>query len=286
MSGQTAQTGLLSPVPWQLKAAGLLCGLMVLIALAATYLPPGIDWHQAFYPASRAVLHGDSPYEAASEFNLPSWSLMPLLPAAVFPEAIGRGALFVAALAVLAGTAYRFGASPVALGLFLVSPPVLALLLTAQVDWLVLSGLVVPLPIGALALAIKPQIGALVLVWCGIELARRREWHGLAVSFAPLALACAVQLALFGLTPLRAARNIGYSWNMSLWPYSIPFGLAAFALSITRRNGRWAMIAAPLLTPYVLLHSYSIALLAIVDKPRALCVAVAGLWLLVLLPLL
>src|SRR3990167_882263 len=188
LSGQTAQTGLLSPVPWQLKAAGLLCGLMVLIALAATYLPPGIDWHQAFYPASRAVLHGDNPYEAAPEFNLPSWALVPLLPFAPFPEAIGRGALFVAALAVLAGTAYRFGASPVAVGMFLVSPPVLALLLTAQLEWLVLAGLGIPLPIGALLLSIKPQIGGLILVWCAIELARRRDEKGIIVCFGPLLL--------------------------------------------------------------------------------------------------
>ena len=144
----------------------------------------------------------------------------------------------------------------------------------------------IPLPIGALLLSIKPQIGGLILVWCAIELARRRDEKGIIVCFGPLLLVSICQLAAFGLTPLRAARNIGYSWNMSLWPWSIPFGLALFALSITRRNGRWAMIAAPLLTPYVLLHSYSIVLLAIVDKPKALALVVVGLWLLVLVPVL
>jgi hypothetical protein len=180
--------------------------------------------------------------------------------------------------------AYRFGASPVALGVWLASPPVLALLLTANVDWLVLVGLMFPLPLGALLIGIKPQIGAVVLLWCGIELARQRKWRALALAFGPLAALSAVHLALFGLTPLRAARNVGYSWNLSLWPWSIPLGLAAFALSLARRDGRWAMIAAPLLSPYVLLHSWSIALLALAGHSRALMVVVIALWGMVLLP--
>ena len=130
LSGQMEQTGSISLARKRYSACLLMAGVVTFVMLAAAYLPTGIDWHQAFYPASRAVLHGDNPYEAAPEFNLPSWALVPLLPFAPFPEAVGRGALFVAALAVLAGTAYRFGASPVAVGMFLVSPPVLALLLT------------------------------------------------------------------------------------------------------------------------------------------------------------
>lgn len=266
------------PARKRLKVAGALCGILAFIALASVALPPGIDWHQAFYPASRALLQGDNPYAAAKEFHLPAWSLVPFLPLAPFPEAIGRGALFMAALVTLGGLAFRLGASPVALGLFLLSPPVVALLLTGQIDWLVLGGLVVPLPLGALLLSIKPQIGAVVLLWCAVELARRRDGKGIAICFGPLMVLGICQLALFGLTPLRAARNVGYSWNMSLWPWSIPVGLALFALSLTRRNGRYAMIAAPLLTPYVLLHSYSMLLLAVVHRTRLLAVMVAGMW--------
>jgi hypothetical protein len=263
-------------------AIGLVAGTAALVSITTAVLPAGIDWHQAFYPAARALLRGESPYAAAGEFNLPAWSLVPLLPFASGSEAIGRGALCVLALGVLGGTAYRFGASPVALALFLLSPPVLTLLLYANLDWLVLGGLVVPLPLGALLLSIKPQIGAVVLLWCGIELVRRREWRGLALAFGPLAALSAAQLALFGLTPLRATRLIQSPINASLWPWSIPPGLVLFALSLVRREGRWAMIAAPLLTPYMLLHSYSIVLLAIVHRTKLLAVIVAGLWLVAL----
>ncbi|MGH2582595.1 MAG: hypothetical protein ACRDFQ_06830 [Anaerolineales bacterium] len=56
------------------------------------------------------LFEGRSPYDARVGFTNAPWALLPLLPVALLPEAVGRGVLFVITFAVMAVAAVRLGA--------------------------------------------------------------------------------------------------------------------------------------------------------------------------------
>jgi hypothetical protein len=265
-------------------AASAALGLAFLIVLAAgiRYLPPGVDWSSAFRPAALALLVGRSPYSVSGFFNAP-WTLLPLLPLAILPEAVGRGLLAIGGLACFAYAGVKLGARPVTLALFLSSPPVIHSLLNGNVDGLALLGAVVPAQLGLLLLATKPQIGLAVIVFRLVESWRTGGLKRLATDAWPLAAFSLLSLILFGPWPLRFSREIDLWWNASLWPTSIPFGLALLALALSRRQLRHSLVASPMLSPYVLLHSWAGALATTLESVPVAGAAVIGLWILVAL---
>jgi hypothetical protein len=92
-----------------------------------------------------------------------------------------------------------------------------------------------------------------------------------------------INFAIYGLWPLRFGKTLSFWWNASLWPTSIPVGLALTVAALRTRKIGYAMAAGPCLSPYVLLHSWVGALAAILQLPQETLVAVIGLWILVIL---
>ncbi len=268
--------------PRKLLLIGVL--VVVVVGLAAVYLPEGIDWHYTFRPASLALLSGRSPYVLEGFFGAP-WAVLPLLPFAILPENIGRAGLFVLGAVVFAFTAYRMGAKAPALIAFLLSPPVLHCLLNSNIDWLVILGFVLPPQAGLFFLAVKPQIGSVVALFWFVEAWRKGGLRDVFRTFWPISLALLISFVLFGLWPLRlgAALPNASSFNASLWPNSIPVGLALLVAAIRTRNIRFAIASSPCLSPYVLFHSWSGALVSIVSQSAETIAAVVGLWVLVII---
>jgi hypothetical protein len=77
-------------------------------------------------------------------------------------------------------------------------------------------------------------------------------------------------LVIFGPWPLRMTAVLPYArdLNQSWWPYSIPFGLGLGWLALRRRDKSLAMIAAPLLSPYVLYYAWAGALAGLLADGR------------------
>lgn len=253
-----------------------------LVGITAAYAPPGIDWHQAFRPAALELLHFHNPY-AVSGFLNPPWTLLVLLPLAVLPENIGRAVLLLLNLGVLSFVARRLGANALVLGAFLVSPIVLHGLLNASMDWMVLLGFVLPPQIGLFFVTIKPQVGGTVALFWLVESWRKGGKSEVIRVFWPVSVVFLASLVAFGPWPLRFGQPVNDWWNASLWPLSIPVGLALLVISFRKHNAKYAMGAAPCLSPYVLLHSWVGALIALAELPLEMTAAVAGLWLVVIL---
>ncbi len=249
-------------------------------AIAAPYAPPAVDWSTAFRPATLAVLRGHSPYEVEGFFNAP-WATLPLIPLAILPEQIGRIYLVFAAVTAFGYVAHKLGGSRTAVIAVLLSPLVLHEVLNGNIDWLVALGLILPPWLGLFFLVIKPQISIGIVLFLAYETWRIGGWKGLVRTFAPVTLAFVLSLALFGLWPLRSAREIDLWWNASLWPVSIPVGVALLVAAIRRNDLHFSMAASPCLSPYVLFHSWIIALLAIIRSTPETVAAVVGLWVLV-----
>jgi hypothetical protein len=265
-----------------LAAVPLLIGFSL---AAAQFLPRGIDWFMTFRPATLAFISGKSPYEnLEAPYPGAPWGLLPLIPMAVLPENLGRGFLMVVSLAAFGYTAFRLGGKPIALAAFLLSPPVLHCLLNSNLDWLPLLGFVLPPPVGLFFLAVKPQLGSVVALFWLVEAWRRGKWKETIRVFGPVTAALLLSLLIYGWWPLNMLRATEYTlwWNASLWPWSIPVGLVFTALALWRRRINYAMAASPCLSPHVLLHSWSGALVSIVDSTKGTVAAVIGLWLLVI----
>ena len=266
----------------------LIIGLIAIIAMAAViilasnYLPRGIDWSETFRPAGLAVLRGKSPYSIDGFLYAP-WAILPIIPFAWLPEAIGRTAFLFTSLFAFGYVAYKLGASTLSLAFFLVSPPILHCLLNANIDWLPLLGFVLPPQIGLFFVIIKPQIGIGVVLYWLFDTMRRGGLRETVRVFMPVSIALLASFALFGFWPTRFSAPITYWWNASLWPASLPVGLVLITASIRRSKIEFAMAASPCLSPYVLLHSWSGALVALAKLTPEMVVAVIGLWIVVIM---
>lgn len=75
--------------------------------------------------------------------------------------------------------------------------------------------------------------------------------------------------------------GIGQDFNSSLWPLSIPIGLVLLVTAIQKREIKYSMPASPFLSPYVLFHSWSSAVVSLVTSPVQLFLTVISLWVIV-----
>ena len=260
--------------------------MIALIVVMSLYLPQAVDWHGAFRPAALEILHGRSPYNADGFFN-PPWTAILLIPFAILPENLGRATLVLTSLVAYGFVAHRLGAKKTSIIFLLLSPPVLHVIINGNVDWLATLGFILPPQWGLFFIAIKPQMGIAVGPFWLIETWRQGGWKLVVKTFAPFTVFLLLSFVMFGLWPLDALGTTD-AWgplNASLWPLSIPVGLALFVASVRKRKIEFAMAASPCLSPYLLLHSWVGALLAIVASVPETIAAVTGLWVLVILRL-
>lgn len=262
---------------------------VVLVAVMAAVLPAGIDWRDTYRPATLAMLQGRNPYARdvapTAPFFAAPWGLIPLILPALLPANVGGAILLLVSLIAFTYTAKKLGAGLIATVAFLVSPPVVHCLLNANIEWMPLLGFVLPPQIGLFFIAVKPQTGFAVGIFWLIEAWRKGGWREVLRVFAPVTVALLLSFVLYGLWPFNFGGVIGIAqtFNASLWPVSIPVGLALLVTAIRRREICFAMPASPCLSPYVLFHSWSAALVALSTQTVEMVAAVIGLWLAVII---
>lgn len=253
-------------LPTALLFAALTVVLLTLIVLA-TGERQNSDWHNTFVPTALALLEGRSPYEVESFYN-PPWLLPFLVPFALLPAPLSGLIVRCLLVACFAAGALALGASRTSLAIIFLSHPVLASIVYANVDALPLLGLLCPRPAGLLLLAIKPQIGAGVMIVWAIEAWRRAGVRGLITLCAPLAVLTAASAVLFPPWPFNLSATRDLPWNLSLWPFTIPFGLGLLYVAVRYGKLGHALIASPLLSPYVAIQSWSGAMVGLSPSVR------------------
>jgi hypothetical protein len=265
-----------------LQVIAFFTATLILSFLIAPIVPPAVDWITTFRPATLTLLSGESPYGRFYLVHAP-WTLVLLAPLAVLPEAVGRVMLVFCGLTSYAFIAHRLNAKPVAIVFLLLSPLVLHMLLNGNVDWLAALGFILPPQFGLFFISIKPQIGIAVAPFWLVEAWRQGGWKLVVKTFAPFSIVLLVSFAIFGFWPSYSfSYGVTDVWfNASLWPMSIPIGLALLVASIRKRRIEYAMAASPCLSPYALFYSWTGALLAIVSSTPETIAAVIGLWILV-----
>jgi len=283
----THQTMKANQSPWIIGFLAI-AGLGIVAGLAAANLM-GIDWELTYRPATLAMLRGQNPYAVSvapdAPFFAAPWGLLPLIPMAVLPQAVGRALLLVVSFASFAYTAKKLGAGLIGVAAFLLSPPVVHCLLNANIEWIPLLGFVLPPQIGLFFISVKPQTGFAVGIFWLIEAWRAGGWRQVVKTFAPVSVALLLSFAVYGPWLFRVGNVMGLAqqFNASLFPMSIPVGLVLLVAAIRRRNITLAMPASPCLSPYVLFHSWSSAVVALSAYTIEMVTASVGLWIVVII---
>lgn len=243
----------------------------------------GIDWKETFFPAASAALHGESPYSVPTFRNAP-WTILFLLPFALFSETVGGILFFLATLGIYAWVAYRLQASRLVLTIFLLSPPVVYGLRMLNVDIFVLIGFTMPAQFGLFFVLIKPQMGIAMIPFWLFQSYKEGGIRKVIVVFTPAAIATGLSFIFFGnWVSGRQSDLLDSFWNASLWPWAIPIGVVLTALSIRDTRKDLAMAASPFLSPYLAYHSWVSVLAGLIRFDFEFIITVAAMWLVAVL---
>lgn len=259
-----------------------LLGLALFFALVmavGTAERDGQHWGTIFRPAVLRFVAGANPYYFNSGFHNPPWVLAALAPLAAQPLIVGQVAMALACALTLYLIARRMGAGQLLSAALLLTPPVVFMYAYVNLDWLVALGLLLPAPLGLLAVLVKPQVGAgLALYWL-VRAWQRGGVLGLALTAAPLALALVWSVLAFG--PWYAATNASRlthaDWSLTWWPWTVPLGLALIGLALRQRRASLALLGGALLAPYMAFYSWAVAGLALMRSRRGALVALGAL---------
>ena len=232
---------------------------LVLMALGVALINTdklGIDW-LTFQAATLSLVLNGSPYTIDFFYN-PPWILLPLIPIALLPPPFAYGLIYIANFFAYGYIAKKFGASPLAVLVFLLSPFVLEGARLGQIDFLAVLGVIMPPQIGLFFVLAKPQAcGLIALYWfyTAWKSGRTREVFRV---FAPVTVALLLSFAIYGLYPVNAMRltTEAISWNYSAWPLSIPLGVAFLIAAFRNKRPNLAITASPMLSPYF--NSYTL----------------------------
>ena len=97
-------------------------------------------------------------------------------------------------------------------------------------------------------------------------------------GFGPLVIVTLLSFALYGFWPAQMAGMPDNPYNKSMWPLSIPFGLALLLYAIRTRKAGLSLTASPFLTPYLTIHSYAPALLGMGVNSVEFALVCVALW--------
>ena len=257
---QTVSGADFRPLAWRLPRLPLAVWLFALLVIVGSwvYLPSGgRDWREDIAPAGRAWW----PAPWAEGMPLLPWAALLVSPLAALPDRLATALLNGASVIALALVVRRLGGSPWLVFPLLISPLGYWLFVNGQTDTLILAGVLMFNGLDPLILVLKPQVAA------GVIVARlRRAGAGWAAYVAPLAIVGGLSLVVWWGWPLAVLEYrhmlVGSEWNSSLFPYSVPVGLALLGWAWRTGDDRWGLAATPLLFPYVNMPSY-LGLLAV-----------------------
>jgi hypothetical protein len=227
------------------------------------------DWAVFFRPAVIRMFTGTSPY--VMPFVYPPWAFLPIAPLALLPPRVGSTIMAMASPLIFGFIAHKLGAKSITVIFFALSSPVIHNAINNNIDWMPALGLLMPPQIGLFLVMIKPQVGIGVAVYWFFEAWQKDRIKGVIKIFWPVTLAYIISFIIYGFWLFRGL-NMSLQMKqqfggVDLFPWAVPVGLGILYYSIRNKLKPLSISASPLLSPYVLIHSWSSLLLGLVNYP-------------------
>jgi hypothetical protein len=219
------------------------------------------DWDKTYIAGVIAFLTGRDPYSSTQLFASPPWSLFVLTPFFWVPPQLAM--IFpLLALFYLSVRQKKKYLLPI-VGL---SFPFIACSVYGNVDWIVMIGVVIGGPFGTILDTVKPQAGIFAVV---AELAKRNTNESRLKLLLPLAVLVLLTVPLLASwwhwMFIIGDMNDGIR-NFSLFPFTIPLGLAGLYLTWRRKDPLWGVVASLSFSPYFYIHSLLPLLFLLADR--------------------
>lgn len=227
--------------------------LLGCLVVALYYFPVSYgDWRFFFRPAALSLTN---PYQVKGILN-PPWTFVLLYPLALLPERWGGVAIALLSIIAIA----IFLRSPAKLLAMSASAPFIFVIVLAQLDALVLYGLMLPASLGPLLIMIKPQ-GALLTVL------NRISRHSL-IIFAGVFM---ISILVWGFWPaqmLRAGLVPDELRNASFFPYSLPLAPILIFFGIRQKSDACLCWATLCVSPFFQMHSMLPAIACTIQETK------------------
>jgi hypothetical protein len=216
--------------------------LILLTALIRDSYPLGVDWEYTFSQVSN---HWRNPFVIPT-FTNPPW-VIALLPHAWLPMSWGNALNFLLNVTVLILVINRYEGKWHTYLMVFTCPFFFDLARTNNIEWIPLSGLLLPHAFGIPLLLIKPQaMAGIILIWV------KKEGFRILI---PTAVVFVLSLLIWGFWFWEMGLPDNVSWNFSMWPVGIPLGLYMLYRAFKEDNELIAAAATPFLVPYIAPYS-------------------------------
>lgn len=247
---------------------------LAIIFLAFVFLfslvpPEGVDWRLGFYQVAK---NPTRPYETGLFIN-PPWIALLLFPFRYFSQTTSLAINTSLNLMMIGLLVFERKGSPLSIFLALTSYPFMSMIANGNIEWVLALGFILQNKWSVPLLLLKPQVGFLsILSWDSF----RR--NGL-LFFVPSIFVVLASFVIWGnwvpdmLANVRSLQSTqgGMSWNVSLFPWSIPIGLLLVFLIVKYRPADseiLGILATLCLVPYFAVYSLGIlyALISVSHK--------------------
>lgn len=242
-------------------------------------LPVGWDYEMYFKPAAQEALLGHNPLESVKYYFSPPWLLLFTIPLSFLPNNLSVSLLLVVSFFSFYTVAKKLGAKEYVAFLILLSPPILLSSFVGNFDWLVALGLIAPPWLGVILLLLKPQAGALVVLYLVLDIFRKEGIRGVIKTLTPLALILVISFILYSFWPAQTVNASLTAWNSSPFPTFLPIGLVLFAEAIQKNKQNLALVSTIFFSPFLHSLSFGVPLLGLLPSSINVVVGVIGLWL-------
>lgn len=243
--------------------------LVIVLILALPILFAGLCWlYRDCFPQTDFALfirqnilllwQGKSPYLGEGPY-IPPWLYLLLSPLLSLPVPAGAALLTLLNLAGLGFVLYRSQASLPVFVMALFSPVTLCLVMTANLDGLLLAGALLPPTWGLFIVLAKPQLGLGIALYWAWEAYRSGGVRRVLRVFGPVGLAFLASFALYGVYLLKGEIMIPIGWNVNrfLFPYLLLPALLLMLAALRRRRITLSYGVGPLVSPYATPNSYA-----------------------------
>jgi len=245
------------------------------------------DWTVHFSPAAQDLFNKDLYCSERYGFYNPLWVLFFIYPFSFLPVRVGNLLVSLLCLVGLAWVAYRRGAKPLDMALFLLMPQVQFMAGNGDfVDVLTSIGFVLPPQIGLFFILAKPQAGVGLALYWFVLVWQKGKLKEVIRIFAPVLIAYMVLLLAYKpnlLQALLAAKDqvgMGSAHDVNMWPYGVIFGVLLLVSAIKKRDNGRAILSSVCFMPYVGFYTWPVALLGLLPSKLYFRLAVITMWIL------